>query len=77
MFNNLISAIIAACRAYEEYCKTKRMDTQRELRAEQVRLREASINASRSANSTLLDELQNQLEASYADSKALRDAGSN
>lgn len=45
------------------------------LREEQARLREGIINASRNANSALVDELQNQLEASYADGKALRNAG--
>lgn len=76
MINNIIIAFISACKAYEEHCKYKRMDTRRELRQEQARLREMCINASRAGNSALLDELQNQLEASYADSKALRNAGS-
>lgn len=76
MFNSLIAAFIAACKAYEEHCKLKRLSERRELRQEQARLRESIVNAARDGNSSLIDELQNQLESSYADADALRNAGS-
>lgn len=72
----IVQAIIAIAKAYEAYCKTYKFKELRELRNEQAATRLAIIANSRTGNSSAVDELQNQLSASYADSNALRDAGS-
>lgn len=65
-------------KAYISYNNTIRVRELRELRNEQKQLRNEIIIASRPpANSSLLDELQNQLNSSYSDGNALRNAESN
>lgn len=77
MFTQIVTLLTALCKAYEQHCKTAKIRELRELRIEQAKLRKDIYEAARSANSTFLTELQNQLDTSYADSDALRNAGCN
>lgn len=73
----IASAIQSLADAFTAHARNGWIRELRELRQEQVKLRNEIITASRAANTTLIDELQNQLKTSYSDSNALRNAGGN